>query len=231
MSGKKSRILPVWMFVVALAALCAGRAVAAVPENAQQDTYRYTFGQNDFRVNQDGKKYQVPENGAYKVVPRIAEIPVWTYFQIPEAEQMRKVWIATATVRSSDGPAGGVGIGDAKSEYAFCVYPDGSGSLSHYAGRRRTWAQNVHIQNFSYPALLTLWRDENGNVIAMVNGTVVATRLFEIDMKKPKAEKVTHAFFATHAPTRAGTAIYYESLHLEGKGTRAALESTEGAQN
>ena len=197
----------------------------AADSTEQPERYKRDFVFRDFRTNQDGMKYEIPENGAYKIMPRLKNTAVWTHFQIPTAEQPKIEWSAKAVVRSSEGSAAGVGLWMGNNGYCFYLYPDGKGSLQYYEGKKSVWRASVEIKNFRYPASLGLRRDANGSILAEVDGMVAATRLLAIDVKEPKLSNVSSVSFATHSlaamPARGNAAVAYERLEVEGWGLKA----------
>ena len=201
-------------------------AAFAADAPGQPERYKRSFVFKDFRMNQDAVRYEVPENGAYKIMPRLKNIAVWTNFQVPTADQAKLEWSVNAVVRSSEGSAAGVGLWMGDNGYCFYLYPDGKGSLQHYEGKKSVWRSNVEIKNFRYPASVRLRRDANGSILAEVDGMVAAVRLLAIDIKEPKLSNVTSVSFATHSPAslpaRGSAAAIYERLEVEGWGVKAA---------
>jgi hypothetical protein len=197
---------------------CLFAADAAAPQSEQ---FKRSFGIKDFRLNQDGMKFEVPENAAYRISPRLRNTEVWSGFPVPSEAKSYIEWIVTATVRGSDGPAAGVALWGESDGFALYVYPDGKGLLRQYENRKAVWTKEFSIENFAFPADLSIWRDANGSVIAKVDGIVVALKLLDADMRKPKTTDVTSVSFATRATGgKTGGAAVYEKLDVEGWGTR-----------
>ena len=227
------RILTGFTMIASLAVLLFSlhSVVLAADSTEQPERYKRDFAFRDFRTNQDAMRYEIPENGAYKIMPRLKNTAIWTQFQIPTTEQPKIEWSVKAVVRSSEGSAAGVGLWMGNNGYCFYLYPDGKGSLQYYEGKKSTWRTSVEIKNFRYPASLRLRRDANGSILAEVDGMVAATRLLAIDVKEPKLSNVTSASFATHSPAampaRGNTGVTYERLEVEGWGLKATEDRFE----
>ncbi|MDR3333185.1 MAG: hypothetical protein LBT08_11210 [Synergistaceae bacterium] len=200
-------------------------AAAGACEAAQGDVggesaarYKNIFGARDFKMNRDAVKNEIPENGAYKIEPRVSNSDIWTSFAIPDDAQLYPEWMVTARLRSSNGPAAGVGFETVSGGYAAYVFPDGKGTLECYDGRKTKWKSDFNLKNFAYPINISLWRDSNGSIIARAGGIVVAVRLLDADFKSLNAERVKSVFFVTHARGNNGGAAVYEALSAEGWG-------------
>jgi hypothetical protein len=187
----------------------------------QDERFKRSFGAKDFRLNQDSMKYEVPENAAYRIIPRLKNTDVWSGFPVPSEAKSYIEWVVTAVVRGSDGPAAGVALWGESDGFALCVYPDGKGFLRQYENKKAVWTKEFSIENFAFPANLTIWRDANGSVIAKVDGVVIAMKLLDVDTRRPKTTDVTSVSFATRATGgKTGGAATYEKLDVEGWGTR-----------
>lgn len=212
----KKFFLALALVLLASSCLCAADSAAVTAERFQR-----SLGANDFRLNQDALKYEVPENGAYKIIPRRKNSEVWTNFPVPSETRSYLEWIVTAIVRASDGPAAGVALWGENDGFSLCVYPDGRGLLRRHEGKKAVWTKEFTVQNFAYPANLTIWRDANGSVVAKVDEAVVAAHLLDVDAQKPKTTEVISVSFATRAAgSKSGASASYERLDVEGWGTR-----------
>lgn len=210
------RTILLMLVLLAFASVACAADVAPVAER-----YARSYGFADFKLNQDSMKYEVPENAAYRIMPRLKRTEIWTGFAVPQESQEYLEWVVTAVVRASDGPAPGVGIWSESDGHVLCIFPDGTGALRQYEGKKSVWSKEIKIENFSYPANLTLWRDANGSIIAKVDGIVVAAKLLDVDIQKPQTPKVTSICFATRSATaKAEGSAYYEKLDIEGWGKR-----------
>jgi hypothetical protein len=204
--------------IVLFASSCLFAADATAP---QDERFKRSFDIKDFRLNQDGMKYEVPENAAYRIIPRLKNTEIWSGFPVPSEAKSYLEWVVTAIVRGSDGPAAGVALWGESDGFALYVYPDGKGVLRQYENRKSVWTKEFSIENFAFPANLTIWRDANGSVIAKVDGVVVAMKLLDVDVSKPKTTEVTSVSFATRATAgKTGVSATYEKLDVEGWGTR-----------
>lgn len=212
--------------LIPLFAFCP--AFAATPESGVSARYERVFGAQDFKVGQDGLKYEMPESGMLKVMPRLQDSYVFTRFNLPDDVFLRKEWIVTAIVYNSESPATGVGLWNGDKGHAFYVFPDGSSRFQYFDGNKVTWTSEVRVVNFAYPARISLERDPNGNLVARVNGVIVAVRIFEVDLKKPKLTPVTAVSFVTHStPKKAGASAYFEKLEVSAWGTTDLLDITK----
>ncbi len=204
----------------------AGPALAASVDASTSARYDQVFDAKSFKLGQDALKYEMPESGMFKIMPRLSDSYVFTRFDLPEDVQLRKEWSVTATVYNSESPAAGVGLWNGDKGYAFYVFPDGRGRFQYFEGNKTTWTSDVKVINFSYPARITLERDPNGNFIARVNGVIVAVRIFEVDLKKPKLTPITAASFVTHStPKRSGAPAYFEKLEVSAWGAADLMDS------
>lgn len=185
---------------------------------AASDEYVKKYGAQNFTINQDALKYEIPERGLYKVIPRLKDSAVWTQFAVPEKTGATfKEWQIEAVVKDSDGAGAGVAIWFSDRGYAFYLFPDGGGYLRCFEGKKATWSSEVRVRNFAYPARLALYLDPNGSVIAKLDDKVCATCLFEVDLNKSAQEDVTSASFVTHSEkNRSGLAAYFESMEIRG---------------
>lgn len=205
-----------------------GTVFAAVPESETSARYEHVFGEKDFKLGQDGLKYEMPESGMFKIMPRLQDSYVFTRFNLPDEVFSRKEWIVTAVVYNSESPAAGVGFWNGDKGYAFYVFPDGNSRFQYFEGNKAAWSSEGKVVNFAYPARISLERDPNGNFLARVNGIVVAARIFEADLKKPKLTPVTAVSFVTHStPKKAGAAAYFEKLEVTAWGTADLLDITK----
>jgi hypothetical protein len=192
---------------------------AAEPANAAEERFKRSFGTGDFKVNRDALKHETPENGMYKVTPRVGNAVVWTRFALPEDAWRFKEWIATAVVNSSEGSGTGVGLWSGENCCVLFMYPDGRGVMRYYEGKKTVWGTEVKTANFSYPARISLFRDSNGSMLGMINGAVVASRLLAVDLKKTNIPKVTAVSFATFSRAKPEKAsVLYERLDVEAWG-------------
>lgn len=199
-------------------------AINAAPGTTAR--YEHVFDAKDFKIGQDALKYEMPESGMFKIMPRLLDSYVFTRFDLAEDVQLRKEWAVTATVYNSESPAAGVGLWNGDKGHAFYVFPDGGGRFQYFEGNKTTWTSDVKVINFSYPARIALERDPNGNFIARVNGVVVAVRIFEVDLKKPKLSPITAVSFVTHStPKRAGAPAYFEKLEVSAWGVADLTDS------
>lgn len=188
--------------------------------------YEQLFDQKNFKLGQDGVKFELPESGMLKVMPRLSDTAVFTRFDLPQEAQLYKEWIATASVYTSESPASGVGLWNGDKGHVFYVYPDGSGRLEYLEGIKTEWDTAVKLKNFTYPAQISIERDAGGNIVARVNDIIVAARIFEVDLKKPKLPVVTAVSFVTHSTTkRADAAVWFESLKVRSWGAADPLDS------
>ena len=221
------------LFLSAIAALLmlifadAGTADSAGVEKEPPGRFRAAYTAKDFRENRDAVKSEIPDDGAYRIVPRIANADIRTNFPIPEGEQAYSEWVVTARLRSSKGPAAGVGMTTGAGDYAAYVYPDGRGALWYSDGEKSEWTSDFTIKNFAFPANISLWRDANWSVILRVNGAVAAVRLVTIDLKVSETSPVKSVFFATRSKDSSGAFAVYEAIAVEGWGTRRQ----EGIEN
>lgn len=191
----------------------AGAAFAASVSPESSGRYEHLFDAKSFKIGQDALKYEMPEGNMFKIMPRLLDSAVFTRFDLPEAAQSYKEWVVTATVYTSESPAAGVGLWNGDKGHIFYVYPDGGGRLEYLEGTKAVWNAQVKLKNFTYPAKLSIERDPGGNILARVNGIIVATRLFDVDLKKPKLTGITSVSFVTHSTTkRAGAGAWFESL-------------------
>lgn len=195
-------------------------AAGAADAPSASERYVRSYSIRDFKLNQDSLKYEVPENAAYRITPRLKKTEVLTSFGVPQESQGYLEWVATAIVRGSDGPAAGIGLWGAGDGYVLYLFPDGSGAMRQYQDKKSVWSKEIKIANFAYPANLTLWRDANGSVIAKVDGVVVAARLFDVDVKAPKTPKITSVSFVTRSSEKVGGSVFYEKLDIEAWGTK-----------
>ena len=215
------KIFRILLLVLALVLSASSPLLAADTGASPDERFRRTFDARDFRLNQDGLKYEVPENAAYKIIPRLKNTEIWTHFAVPSEAKSYLEWTVTAIVRGSDGPAAGVALWGESDGYALYVYPDGKGMLRQYEGKKPVWTKEFSVQSFAYPANLTILRDANGSVLAKVDDAVVAVKLLDVDVRKPKTTDVVSASFATRrAGGRDGASASYERLDVEGWGTR-----------
>lgn len=212
--------------LIALTAPHSGFSATTPGAMAEQpEKYVHAFTTKDFKLNQDGLKYEVPENGAYRIVPRLKSSEIWTHFPIADEHSSYLEWRVTSVVRAAENPAAGVAIWGETTGYALYVFPDGKGYLRQYENRKSVWTANFTVTNFSYPANLTLWRDANGSIIAMVDGTVVAVKLFPVDVKTPATEKIASVSFATcSTASKTGSPVFYEKLDVEAWGKKAVVD-------
>jgi hypothetical protein len=210
------------LIVTVLVLVMPGAAFSADGQNVSAGRYRGVYTAKDFRMNRDAVKSEIPENDAYRIVPRVANADIWTAFPIPDDEQSYAEWVVTARLKGSSGPATGVGMQTEKGEYVVCVYPDGRGTLGFFEGKRAGWTSDFTMKNFAYPANISLWRDINGSVIARVNGAVVAVRLFAVDLAGLRHDRVTSVFFATRSRGGSGEYALYEAIAVEGWGAKDA---------
>ena len=210
------------LLVLALVLFGSSCLFAADPAAVTGERFKRSFDTKDFRLNQDGLKYEVPENAAYKIIPRLKNAEIWTHFPIPAEAGSYLEWIVTAIVRASDGPAAGVALWGESNGFALYVYPDGRGFLRQYEGKKSVGTKEFTVQNFAYPANLTIWRDANGSIVAKVDDVVVAVHLLDVDVQTPKTTGVTSVSFATIASGAANgkNGVSYERLDVEGWGKR-----------
>lgn len=192
----------------------------AADTRAAGETFARTYDTKDFKVNQDSVKQEMPVNGAYKVAPRRKGLEVWSSFTVPDDASDLLEWTATAVVLSSEGATPGVALLCGGGVSALFVAPDGSGSLRRYDGKKTVWSSEFKIENFSYPADLTIHRDCNGSIEARVDGAIVALELAPYAVGRPKTERVSAVSFATMATSKAGEAAVYERLEVTAKGKR-----------
>lgn len=219
MDRMKSICFSCVLFAFLLLPLCVSANDVAVP----QPRFEHTYTMSDFRANRDAVKYEIPENGIYKIVPRTKNTGLWTHFLLPDAARNYAEWAVTANVRASEGPAVGVGLWNGDDGYALFVFPDGNGFFNCYEKKKPVWTDAFVVANLAFPARVTIERDANGSMMARINGTVVSARLLDVDYKKPKATGVTSVSFATHSQkTVAGYPALYESLYVQGWGAREA---------
>jgi hypothetical protein len=197
---------------------CVGTADSADIQAEQRGRYRAVFTAKDFKENRDAVKSEIPEDGAYKIVTRIANADVRTPFPIPEDEQGYSEWVVTARLRDSKGPAAGVGMTTGAGEYVAYMYPDGQGILGYSDRKKQEWASDFKIKNFKFPVVMSLWRDVNGSVILRVNGAVAAVRLKPVDLGVSETDPVKSVFFATRSKDSSGAAATYEAISVEGWG-------------
>jgi hypothetical protein len=196
-----------------------GTCFSAEPSGAPEERFERSFGTSDFKVNQDALKYETPENGMYKVTPRVGNAVVWTRFALPESAWRFKEWTATAVVNSAERSGAGVGLWSGENCYVLFIYPSGQGVMRYYEGKKTTWGAEVKIANFAYPARVSLRRDSNGSMLGMVNEAVVATRLFAADLKRANIPTVTAVSFATFSQAKPDNAsVLYEKLDVEARG-------------
>lgn len=215
--------------VLALCALlfCSAPASSADGE-ANADSWSAIIDRRNFVHNQDSIKYELPENSGYRIIPRLKNTEVWTRYAVAAAAGDLLEWDVTTSVISSDGPAAGVALWGDDDGYALYLFPDGRGSFKQHAGKKAVWTNDFTVQNFSYPADLTIHRDKNGSMIASVNGSVVAIRLLEYDVSAPKSTPVREVSFATVTPTperKAG--VLYDRIVIKAGGTRPIAEADD----
>jgi hypothetical protein len=193
--------------------------LAAEAGGAGAERFERSFGIGDFKVNQDALKYETPENGMYKITPRAGGAVVWTSFALPESAWRFKEWTVTAVVNSSERSGAGVGLWSGENCYALFLYPDGRGVMRYYEGKKAIWGTEVRVANFAYPVRVSLSRDANGSMLGLVNGAVVATRLFAADLKRTNIPAVTSVSFATLSQAKPENAsVLYEKLDVEAWG-------------
>jgi hypothetical protein len=218
-----------WMFhskrrcAVILALSLSVRAVfagASLASDAGGPPARFerSFGAGDFKTTQDALKYEIPENGRCKVIPRSRNGVVWTRFALPEDSWKYKEWSVTASVNSSEGSGAGVGMWNDDEGCTLTIFPDGRGVMQYYEGRRATWSAEVRVANFAYPARISLERDINGSVIGRVNTAIVAVKLEPADLKKTELPPVKSVSFSTHAPAAAGRGAVYDGIDVRAWG-------------
>ncbi|MDR1481597.1 MAG: hypothetical protein LBI74_03125 [Synergistaceae bacterium] len=182
--------------------------------------YRAAFTVKDFKENRDAIKSEIPGDGAYRIVARIANADIKTPFLIPDDARGYAEWVVTASLRDSKGPAAGLGITTEAGEYVAYVYPDGQGMFGYSDGKNAEWVSDFKIKNFKFPAVMSLWRDVNGSVILRVNGAVTAVRLKPVDLKISETDPVKSVFFATRSKDSSGAPAIYEAISVEGWGTK-----------
>ncbi|MDL2264555.1 hypothetical protein LJC31_07880 [Synergistaceae bacterium OttesenSCG-928-I11] len=210
-----------FFLILAFALFSSSCLFAADTAEVPAERFKHSFDAKNFKLNQDGMKYEVPENAAYKIIPRLKNTEIWTNFPVPSEAKSYLEWVVTAIVRGSDGPGAGVALWGESDGFALYVYPDGRGLLRQYEGKKPVWTKEFSVKNFAYPANLTIWRDANGSIVAKVDGIVVATKLLDVDVRKPQTTEVTSVSFATRATGgKSGASASYEKLDVEGWGTR-----------
>jgi hypothetical protein len=210
------------MIAVLFMSIAAGSGVADSADVPAETSgrFRAAFTAKDFRENRDAIKSEIPDDGAYRIVPRIANADIRTSFPIPEDEQTYSEWVVTARLRGSKGPAAGVGMVTGAGDYVAYVYPDGRGTLGYSDGKKSEWTSDFSIKNFAFPVNVSLWRDVSGSVIMRVNGAVVAVRLMAADLKVSESSPVKSVFFATRSRDSSGAFAVYEAIAVEGWGAR-----------
>jgi hypothetical protein len=223
----KRRLFAACLLFAAVFLPSAGRA--AEP----QAGYSRTFGAADFRTNQDALKYEIPENGRYKIIPRSTNSTVATQFQLPEDAWRYREWVVTANVSSSEMAGAGVSVWNDEGGCALLIFPDGSGFMRYYAGRDAAWTAEIKIANFSYPARISLARDANGSMLGRVNDIIVAARIVPLDLKNMKPSLIKSVAFSTSSTAGRGkSAAFYESLDVQAWGLTQSgnLFGTPGAR-
>jgi hypothetical protein len=224
--GKNMNRIRAALFLSAIATLlmsiAAGTGMADSAEVQKEPPVRFraAFTAKDFKENRDAIKSEVPDDGAYRIVPRTANANIRTSFPIPENEQTYAEWVVTARLRNSKGSAAGVGMATGAGDYAAYVYPDGRGMLWYSDGKKSEWTSDFTIKNFAFPANISLWRDANGSVILRINGAVAAVRLITVDLKVSDTSPVKSVFFATRSKDSSGAFAVYEAIAVEGWGAR-----------
>lgn len=173
-------------------------AVAALAADTQGGFVR-SFGGGDFKTNQDASKYEIPEDGQYKITPRSQNSLVSTQFALPEEAWGYREWIVTANVNLSVAGAG-VGLWNDGGGYALLLFPDGSGFMRYYEGKDVSWSADVNVANYACPARVSLTRDANGTMLGRVNDVIVAARVLPFDMKDNAPPLVKTVSFVTQAP-------------------------------
>lgn len=204
----------VYAILLAFAILSASQALCF---GADMDTYGKVYGAGDFKMNQDGSKLEVPTEGGYMVTPRMKRSEVWTRFEVPADARQLLEWIVTASAVASTGASPGVALIGDEVAYSLSIAADGKGALRRYEEKKVAWSGEFAIENFSYPAELTIHRDKNGSVEARVNGVILALDLRPYAVGRPNAPAITHVAFATASPTGTGSATY-EKLNVSANG-------------
>lgn len=188
--------------------------------------YERVYDSRDFKLNQDSIKYEVPENGAYKIIPRMKNADVWTRFVVPDDASKLADWSATAIVLGVDGASAGIAYFGDTAAAVLTVAPGGAGVLREISGRKTVWKQEFKIENFAYPANLTLRRDGNGSFIAEVDGRYVAARLMPVAVGEMKAWPVRSVSFATRTDgERKNAYVSYERLEVKADGASTSASS------
>ncbi|MDR3321794.1 MAG: hypothetical protein LBS93_05035 [Synergistaceae bacterium] len=186
-----------------------------------QGGYSRSFGTADFRTNQDALKYEIPENGRYKIIPRSRNSTVSTRFPIPDNAWGYREWIVTAKVSSAEGAGAGVEVRNDEGGYALLLFPDGSGSMRYYAGKSAVWAAEIKVAGFSLPARISLTRDVNGSMLGKVNDVIVAARILPLDLKNIDPPPIKSVAFCTSSPAGRGSAeAVYEGLDVQAWGVK-----------
>ena len=219
--------LRIAFFFCVTACLLAGGASgvwAASGEAAAQERFRHRIGAESFTVTRDAVKLETPENGMFKVMPRVRNSIAWTYFPLPESAWRQRECVVTASVNSSSGAGGGVGMWGDDGGYVLLMFPEGHGFMRYYKGKSAVWSVDVNAVNFSWPAQLSLALDTNGSVVGRVNGAIASVRLQGLDLKKKALPMIKSVSFATQASSsaNAGYALY-ESLDIEAWGQENSL--------
>jgi hypothetical protein len=207
------------VIVIAVISLGAYPGLAGAAPAGGPDRFERVFGIGDFKVTQDAAKYEIPENGMYKIMPRSKNTAVWTQFPLPESAWRYREWLVTASVNSSEGAGAGVGAWGDEGGYALMLFPDGRGTMRYYEGRKATWSVDFKAANFAFPAKVSLSRDSNGSVIGRVNDVAAAVRLIPVDLKKtvlPMVKSVSFATLSSASSDRSGAV--YESLGVQAWG-------------
>jgi hypothetical protein len=216
--------LPSWcsravIFLSVFACLFYAGVVFASDVPGAQERFELSFGQGDFRVTQDAVRYELPENGMYKIIPRSRNSMVWTQFPLPENASRYKEWTVTANVNSSEGAGAGVGVWYDDGGYMLLFFPDGRGLMRYYEGKSVGWSSEIKVANFAFPAKVSITRDVNGSMIGRVNEAIVAVRLVGVDLKKTKLPMVKSVSFATLSQGQSGTgSATYERLDVQAWG-------------
>jgi hypothetical protein len=209
-------------FCVTACLLAHGAAVSAAVSE-KQERFSYRIGADNFTVTRDAVKLESPENGMFKIMPRVRNSIAWTQFPLPESAWRQREWAVTAGVFSSAGAGAGVGMWGDDGGYALILFPDGRGFMRYYEGKNAVWSDEVKTANFSWPARLSLARDTNGSVIGRVNGAIVGVRLLGVDLKKRALPMIKSVSFATQASGTDGGYALYESLDVEAWGQENKL--------
>lgn len=200
-------------------------AFAAVAEQPEPERYRRVFGAEDFKIGQDALKYERPDSGMFKIMPRLQDSAVFTRFNIPDETALCKEWLVSATVYSSESPAAGVGLWNGDKGYVFYVFPNGRSRFEYREGNNTTWVSEAAVSGFAFPSKISIERDAGGSVIARVNGVIVSARVLEVNLKKAKPEAITAVSFVTRStPDKSGAAAYFEKLEVTARGTFGLMD-------